>query len=377
MPLSTVLPALLFSHGKLTIFGPYWAIIPGAASVALAAALGGLLGSWICGLFSLAFLLLFLGRSLAQAAYPYSFYTVLFLMVAGIAAWRSRAPGLWKDLFLGIAVGVSLTFRSTLALFPPVLVLGEAVLFRRTRGRGFWYGALVLCVVPYLFLVPWVHMNWAVHERFAPFELGSGSVNVIAAARGLVMGIDGDVTILLEDDSSAVERSVMGWATREVLRHPFRYISSCLVRLGHIVSLQPFLLLLALWALWVYRERVINFTKRDPIGRLKWVADRHGIDVDSSELGKEYRAKVADEWKERIGRLRDVVRERRSSLKGKRGRDKNVSSNAFATRTPRLPRSRVESKCWKKWRRLKFHPHLDASISALPSKQQAIKMSFL
>jgi len=97
-----------------------------------------------------------------------------------------------------------------------------------------------LGLVPYLFLAPWVKMNWEVRGRFIPVEHKEAQKNIVAGALGLVPGIYGDWRALPEvpPDPEAFG-SAVSWAFREVLRTPFRYLRSCVERLIFAVREHP------------------------------------------------------------------------------------------------------------------------------------------
>ncbi|MFH1726725.1 MAG: tetratricopeptide repeat protein [Elusimicrobiota bacterium] len=185
-------------------------------------------------------------------------FTLLVLIVAGLLVRRARAPSLGSKLLLGLALGASLVFRSALAFFPPVLAFHELVSARRSRPRRRidWRGLLAACALPYLFLLPWLGMNYSVHGRVVPFEAGEASMNVITGALGIVPTVEGNVEALADDlpDTSKTGR-VLVWAAREVLRHPLRYARACAQRVGFVLGLHPLLWALALWALWLHRGK--------------------------------------------------------------------------------------------------------------------------
>ena len=51
-------------------------------------------------------------------------------------------------VILGLAIGVSVLFRSPLAFFAPLLIIAEKFWSRRAPAKGYWKSALVLVVVP-------------------------------------------------------------------------------------------------------------------------------------------------------------------------------------------------------------------------------------
>ena len=187
---------------------------------------------------------------------PDSLYTLLVLMTAGLLVWRARAPTTGRTVLLAAAAGASLLWRSPLAFFTPVLAVYECLLERRFGLPAARKQILILCVVPYLFLLPWIAMNWSVHRRLVIFERGAASRNIAAGAAGLVGNIEGDIETLAGEPIDATNTgAVVGWAVREVIRHPIRYARAYVLRAAFALSTHPWTALLAVGGFWVSRRR--------------------------------------------------------------------------------------------------------------------------
>ncbi len=253
MPLATVLASRLQFHSSLTpasAGAAYWVL-----TCVLVFALCALLHPW-GGVFAAAAVASLLHGATDFRFYPDSGYAFLVLLCACVLAWRARAPSPRKTVLLALSFGATLLYRSPLALFPPLLALyewGTEHRFSRKSARGH---LLVLCVVPYLLLLPWIALNWTAHRRFVPFEHRAASVNIVSGALGLVENVEGDMSTLV---GSAVDLSdggaVLGWAGREVARHPLRYARAVARRAAYALAPHPWLALLALAALVVFRAR--------------------------------------------------------------------------------------------------------------------------
>ncbi|MDE1976457.1 MAG: hypothetical protein KGI84_04260, partial [Elusimicrobia bacterium] len=109
-------------------------------------------------------------------SYPQSIYSLLVLLVAIFLAYRSLNMSVLRTFLFALVLGVTLLFRSSLFLFPVVLAAYEWVVHRH-KNTDFWKHAVILCSVPYFFLLPWVRMNWVVHHQFIPFEYGQADSN--------------------------------------------------------------------------------------------------------------------------------------------------------------------------------------------------------
>jgi tetratricopeptide (TPR) repeat protein len=150
-------------------------------------------------------------------------------------------------------VGVTLLYRSPLAFLPPLLA---ARVLASPRGRRDYWDAALMLVVPYLFLLPWVRLNWVVAGRLIPFENGEAHTNIVTGALGLVRTIEGGYAPLLArplpNDRLA---TVLLWALREIAGHPVRYVEAVAGRLALVWNLHPLLCAAALAAAGLLRAR--------------------------------------------------------------------------------------------------------------------------
>lgn len=215
--------------------------VPAAVAVRFAAllacavlvfALGALLYSPLCG--ALAALLFSFAPPPSESDERW-LYTLAVLLAAYFLARRAQAPSPARSGRLAAAVGASLLMLSSLCLFPLALALYEWARDRRLR----WRDAGILCLLPFLLLVPWVVMNWRLTGRFVLFEDGRVDDNVLTGAMGFVrtMGI-GDSRKMAGLD---VGDSVFLWAARRVLSHPLEFLSAIVRRAAYAASLHPLL----------------------------------------------------------------------------------------------------------------------------------------
>lgn len=229
--------------------------VPSAAAVRFAVllacavlvfALGALLYSGFCG---------------AGAVFLYSFappasesgerwlYTLAVLIAAYFLVRRSKSPSPGKTYWLAAGLGATLLMLSSLCLFPFLLALYERARDRRAR----WRDAAALCLLPFLFLVPWIVMNWRLTGRFVVFEDGRVDDNILTGALGFVraMGI-GDSRKMV---GLSLSQNVFAWAALQILRHPLNFLSAVGQRAAYAASLHPLLVLGAAASIWVSRKR--------------------------------------------------------------------------------------------------------------------------
>ncbi|MCX5796673.1 MAG: tetratricopeptide repeat protein [Elusimicrobia bacterium] len=245
MPGFSIPNALLCNHataaGQMLARG--LSLLSGAL---LVFALGSLLHSGLCG--AVAALLFALGpaRDLSSDRWLYVLHV---LLVAGMVVWRAQAPSLRRSLALGAAIGMSLLVLSPLFLFPLVLVGYEWL----RRGRRPDAQAAAIVLVPLAALLPWVLMNWRIHQRLVLFEDGRAAPLIVAGALGYVStGLTNWDAVL---DGVAPGGHLLLWALRQVCGHPFAYAAACAQRLLYVVSFHPLLYAGALASAWLGRKR--------------------------------------------------------------------------------------------------------------------------
>lgn len=257
LPLSTVLAALLSGEAG----GRPRRAISFVLVCVLTAALGALTLSPACGMAALALLSLTVVRGAGGAmwTYPQDVYSLLVALAACLLVWRAQTPSLSRSVWFALSIGAGLMFRSPLAFFPPLLAAFEwwspAPDSTAAPKKDRWKVLLVLCTVPYLFLIPNLWMNWILYARWIPFERGPSDNNIIAGAAGVVMTMGGDLGAILGKGRAFEEGGAIRWAVEEVLRHPLRYAGSVISRFVFFFSLEPLLLLLALLSAWLGRKR--------------------------------------------------------------------------------------------------------------------------
>lgn len=250
LPSSTILTAWLSGHRRLppeTVRSVLRSLM-----LVLALACGGLFLTAGLPLFFPALCVIFLAAPVvpARGAFQELYFSVLTLTLAGLLVWRSQDPSIFRSVLLSLCLGLSLVFRSVFAFLPPLILIGDYLLDRKTPRR-LWPRVLLLGVLPYLWLLPWIKMNWGLHHRFIPFEHEGADMNIVAGALGLVQGFAFDYKQIVGDHDGPV----LAWALREVWAHPIRYADGFLRRLAYAVSFQPWLFLLGAVSAWVHRTR--------------------------------------------------------------------------------------------------------------------------
>lgn len=247
LPVEPLLEARLAVHGAAADEGRFL-FLAALLSLGLAWALGAWLGSGWTGWASAALCgAWWMPIWTPEGDFHKTFLLTLYVLsCACAAACRARRPSRRADMLLAAALGSSLLLRSTFAFLPPLLLLYDR-LSRAQRPKG----RVLLLLVPYLFLAPWIAMNGIRYGAFVPFEKQTADSNVVTAALGLPKTAELDVTALV--GGSPRPESVLRWAATEIARHPLRYARGCFGRLFFVFRLYPVLFALALLA--VYRRR--------------------------------------------------------------------------------------------------------------------------
>ena len=249
MPMLSVPRALLFEHWGLS---RSWCLLPAYVELGLVLALSSLLGLAVApwGAAAAALLLpLSRGNVYANPMDPLS--SLLVLLLAGLLVWRERRATPGRTLLVALAVGSSLLYRSVLVLFPPLLIAFD---WRALRGRR--QQLMLLGLVPYLFLLPWIRMNWVVHHRVILFEDRAPDFNMMSAA----IGVDDALEIVSEpyevmDEPPREGQSMKRWALAQIARHPLRYLAGFGRRLARVAGWHLWLILPAVAAVWLNRRK--------------------------------------------------------------------------------------------------------------------------
>ncbi|MBI2387142.1 MAG: hypothetical protein HYV14_14215 [Elusimicrobia bacterium] len=220
-----------------------------AAGAVLVFALGATLYSGVSGA---AAALLYALMPAPHAGGERWLYVPAVLLAACFLARRAQAPSRAATLWTAAALGTGFLILSPLSLFPLALALYEWARGRR-EGVSRPGDAAALVLVPFVFLIPWIVMNWRLAGRLVVFEDGRADDNVITGALGLVrtMGVV-DSRKLAE---LSADRSVLAWAAAEILSHPLRFLSSAAQRAAYAASLKPLLVLAAAASAWLWRGR--------------------------------------------------------------------------------------------------------------------------
>jgi tetratricopeptide (TPR) repeat protein len=179
------------------------------------------------------------------------FYALLVSLVGLALARLARKPTADAHLAAGLAIGCSLLGRSPLAFLPPALLLVLALRREKLDPRR----AALLCVVPYLFLIPWTAMNWSLQRKFVPFEYQEADRKIVGAVLGQI------------DSGEAFERdkvphppeysrtgAVLLWAARRIAADPLAYLTGYAKRLALVFRWHGLPLVLAILAAWRFRR---------------------------------------------------------------------------------------------------------------------------
>ncbi len=201
--------------------------------------------------------------------FPQSILTLLIFVVSGLLVVKERHPSRINTWAVALSIGTTLLFRSTLAFFPPLLALLEIASCRKRKISIPKMDILILLLVPYLFLLPWIGMNFLLYKKFIPFEYGEANSNIITGALGFIGTAEGihklPAHLPLLTAVPLPKSNVLPWAIKEILNHPFLYTEAILLRIIRVIGWNPILFLLAAIGL-------LSFHNQKPIGTLVLLA---------------------------------------------------------------------------------------------------------
>ncbi len=244
MPAYSVPNAVLCGHlPRRAAVGVRFAVL--LASAGAAFALGAFLFSPLSGA---AAALLFCLASPASESGERWLYVLAVLLTAWMLVRRARKPSSARAAALGASLGAGLLMMSVLFLFPFLLSAYEWA-----RGRARRREAAILIALPFMFLVPWIVMNWRLCGRLIVFEDGRADANVITGALGYVSTIGmGDPRELM---GAAAGKNIYAWAAGELFARPLAFLGAVGRRALAAAGLNPLLLLLSAGSLWLFRGR--------------------------------------------------------------------------------------------------------------------------
>ena len=166
-------------------------------------------------------------------------YAAAVMLVGYALVLRARLArrSLLTELMLGAVIGFSFMIKSPLALLPPFLAIYDIWSGKLRNGETSWKLLLAGCLFPYLFLFPWMYMNYAFNGQLLFFENGRASQNIISGVMGIVYTMEGAQTVAEFTTGS----SVLLWAAKTVLSHPLAYAASVLQRIYLAFTWYPLL----------------------------------------------------------------------------------------------------------------------------------------
>jgi|GEM_PF-5710887 len=155
-------------------------------------------------------------------------------------------------------LGCTFMLRSTMALFPPLWGLWAVFRGGRTGWKGRCREVLLAVVLPYLFLVPWMFAAHFGMQRTVVFEDGRANSNIVTGALGLIGTIEGSPRELALLNGWRESDSLYLWAGKQIVSHPWLYISAVAERARQVVLFFPAAALLGVFgcAVLFFRRRV-------------------------------------------------------------------------------------------------------------------------
>ena len=191
------------------------------------------------------------------------FYSLLLLSAACALVYWFRRPSKSSSWVLGLIIGISLSCRSTLFLFPPFLAAACLIRPGYFPGNAKRNIALVILSAA-LTLSPWIVRNAVQFHAFIPFERYAAACNLFTASEGMVgtllpsqaqqIAAAGDRTMESMDED-AKNRELFRRAAANILARPASYLGSTVKRAVFLLGIDPWMWGLSLSALWFDRRQ--------------------------------------------------------------------------------------------------------------------------
>lgn len=168
------------------------------------------------------------------------FYSLLLVVLAALLAVPYRQAGASRVFAACLLTGITLSARSVLVAFPPLL----GALFSRGSPRR----AALLALLCYLPLAPWTLRNLAHFRAFVPLERGAMVCNIYSASEGELGGMlpeeawrrvsgAGYAAMTPEENDAALLRA----SARNVVERPRRLMAGVWKRLAAAAGFHPWL----------------------------------------------------------------------------------------------------------------------------------------
>lgn len=161
------------------------------------------------------------------------FAALMLTLVRGVQD-GDASPRPW--LAAGAVTGLSLTCRSSLMFLPPIVA---GFLPSWTGRPGAWRHGVLMTLVAYAFVTPWLARNYALFKRVIPFEDGMGLHALYQSSTG-VQGIMPDdrlpeplKTYYINHDPRIGPAS-KEIALKNIRENPLRYLGYCVGRIRTI-----------------------------------------------------------------------------------------------------------------------------------------------
>ncbi len=248
MPLASVSAAVIINHSPPGA-AEWWRRLSAACAFILVLALAVELGAPWLGLPAMLLLLLLAPRHfaghLAESWHGHwghlqAFFTGLTLLAAGLAVRHARRPGPATAWAAALALGATLLYRSTFVFLPPLLALFHWSGLKKKMTGDDRRTLVVLAVVPYLFLLPWIATGALLHGRFIPLEDGEAAPIIIGAVLGHVEKAWSRPPAEL-GLTNAGTAEVLVWAAKKIASDPAAYLLGYLRRLKFLFLINPVL----------------------------------------------------------------------------------------------------------------------------------------
>jgi len=178
-------------------------------------------------------------------------FSIALLFLMNILAMPFKSARV-KNLLIGMGLAICIYIKTVIILFPLILLAYDLIKNKQNPFKETIKNYIPMAIFPVIALGIWISSQFfSGSEHVFILESTDRRGNITTGAAGIIYTTDNNYASALNIPHG---KSALMWSAEEILRHPFRYIKSAIIRLYEIFfntdapKYLPILLLIALFA---------------------------------------------------------------------------------------------------------------------------------